>query len=137
MGPAQQHGSACQLIYVISSHFFGGCSSQLLQPWLPHLHALFPVLFLRSGYMCLAVTACTLPAWFQRRDQALGGILSGTGVKKLKLHDQGVLHWPILLLYPEVMSCDLIEDFLDTGTAFMPHIDAISFPSCMMCSFFD
>jgi hypothetical protein len=87
--------------------------------------------------MCLAVTACTLPAWFQRRDQALGGILSRTGVKKLKLHDQGVLHWPILLLYPEVMSCDLIEDFLDMGTAFMPHIDAISFPSCMMCSFFD
>jgi hypothetical protein len=42
-GPAQQHGSLCRLISVISSHFFGGRSSQLLRPCLPHLHALFPV----------------------------------------------------------------------------------------------
>ena len=27
-----------------------------------------------------------------------------TGVKKPKLNEQGVLHWPVLLLYPEVMS---------------------------------
>jgi hypothetical protein len=27
-----------------------------------------------------------------------------TGVKKPKLDEQGVLHWPVLLLYPEVMS---------------------------------
>ena len=26
-----------------------------------------------------------------------------TGVKKSKLDEQGVLHWPVLLLYPEVM----------------------------------
>jgi hypothetical protein len=58
-------------------------------------------------------------------------------VKKLKLHEQGMLHWLVLLLDPEVMLCDLIEDFLETGTTFMRHIDAISFPSCMMCSFFD
>ncbi|GJM96626.1 hypothetical protein PR202_ga13485 [Eleusine coracana subsp. coracana] len=49
-----------------------------------------------------------------------------TGVKKPKLDDQGVLHWPVLLLYPEVMSSDFIEDFLETDT-FSPHLDVISF----------
>ncbi|KAK3146071.1 hypothetical protein QOZ80_3BG0261260 [Eleusine coracana subsp. coracana] len=50
-----------------------------------------------------------------------------TGVKKPKLDDQGVLHWPVLLLYPEVMSSDFIEDFPETDT-FSPHLDVISFP---------
>jgi hypothetical protein len=59
-----------------------------------------------------------------------------TGVKKPKLDDQGVLHWPVLLLYPEVMSSDFIEDFPETDT-FLPHLDVISFPSYMTCSFFD
>ncbi|OQU90987.1 hypothetical protein SORBI_3001G088500 [Sorghum bicolor] len=45
-----------------------------------------------------------------------------TGVKKPKLDEQGVLHWPVLLLYPEVMSSDFIEDFPDTDT-FLPHLD--------------
>jgi hypothetical protein len=59
-----------------------------------------------------------------------------TGVKKPKLDDQGVPHWPVLLLYPEVMSSDFIEDFPETDS-FSSHLDAISFPSYMMCSFFD
>ncbi|BAS86402.1 Os03g0750100 [Oryza sativa Japonica Group] len=46
-----------------------------------------------------------------------------TGVKKPKLDEQGVLHWPVLLLYPEVMSSDFIEDFPETDT-FVPHLDA-------------
>ncbi|CAD6214534.1 unnamed protein product [Miscanthus lutarioriparius] len=45
-----------------------------------------------------------------------------TGVKKPKLDEQGVLHWPVLLLYPEAMSSDFIEDFPDTDT-FSPHLD--------------
>ncbi|KAJ1293588.1 hypothetical protein BS78_01G080200 [Paspalum vaginatum] len=47
-----------------------------------------------------------------------------TGVKKPKLDEQGVLHWPVLLLYPEVMSSDFIEDFQDTDT-FSPHLDVM------------
>ncbi|KAF0915168.1 hypothetical protein E2562_034080 [Oryza meyeriana var. granulata] len=46
-----------------------------------------------------------------------------TGVKKPKLDEQGVLHWPVALLYPEVMSSDFIEDFPETDT-FVPHLDA-------------
>jgi tetratricopeptide (TPR) repeat protein len=47
-----------------------------------------------------------------------------TGVKKPKLDEQGVLHWPVLLLYPEVMSSDFIEDFPETDT-FVPHLDVM------------
>ncbi|CAN6286816.1 unnamed protein product [Urochloa humidicola] len=47
-----------------------------------------------------------------------------TGVKKPKLDEQGVLHWPVLLLYPEVMSSDLVEDFQETDT-FLPHLDVM------------
>ncbi|CAL4919096.1 unnamed protein product [Urochloa decumbens] len=47
-----------------------------------------------------------------------------TGVKKPKLDEQGVLHWPVLLLYPEVMSSDFIEDFPETDT-FLPHLDVM------------
>ena len=49
-----------------------------------------------------------------------------TGVKKPKLDEQGMLHWPVLLLYPEVMSSDFIEDFLETDL-FSSHLDVISF----------
>ena len=52
-----------------------------------------------------------------------------TGVKKPKLDEQGVLHWPVLLLYPEVMSSDFIEDFPETDTL-SPHLDVISFWHC-------
>ncbi|VAI21986.1 unnamed protein product [Triticum turgidum subsp. durum] len=45
-----------------------------------------------------------------------------TGVKKPKLDEQGVLHWPVLLLYPEVMSSDFIEDFPETDM-FSDHLD--------------
>ncbi|CAM0876270.1 unnamed protein product [Alopecurus aequalis] len=48
-----------------------------------------------------------------------------TGVKKPKLDEQGVLHWPVLLLYPEVMSSDFIEDFPETDL-FSQHLDVIS-----------
>ena len=48
-----------------------------------------------------------------------------TGVKKPKLDEQGVLHWPVLLLYPEVMSSDFIEDFPETEL-FSQHLDVIS-----------
>ncbi|KAJ0966546.1 hypothetical protein J5N97_023463 [Dioscorea zingiberensis] len=34
-----------------------------------------------------------------------------TGLKKPILDKSGILHWPVLLLYAEVMSSDLIEDF--------------------------
>ncbi|EMS48380.1 Tetratricopeptide repeat protein 4 [Triticum urartu] len=51
-----------------------------------------------------------------------------TGVKKPKLDEQGVLHWPVLLLYPEVMSSDFIEDFPETDM-FSDHLDLISLES--------
>nr|XP_048336323.1 tetratricopeptide repeat protein 4 homolog isoform X3 [Ziziphus jujuba var. spinosa] len=32
------------------------------------------------------------------------------------------IHWPVLLLFPEVMACDFIEDFCDTDM-FSSHLD--------------
>ncbi|KAL9267271.1 Tetratricopeptide repeat protein 4-like protein [Drosera capensis] len=37
-----------------------------------------------------------------------------TGPKKPILDDNNILHWPVVLLYAEVMSSDLIEDFCET-----------------------
>ncbi|KAL6894050.1 hypothetical protein ACP4OV_008148 [Aristida adscensionis] len=66
-----------------------------------------------------------LAAAMEKRGMRLGkaAYQELTGVKKPKLDEQGVLHWPILLLYPEVMSSDFIEDFPETDT-FSPHLDS-------------
>lgn len=49
-----------------------------------------------------------------------------TGQKKPTLDRNNILHWPVLLLYPEVMSSDFIEDFCETDM-FSAHLDMISF----------
>lgn len=48
-----------------------------------------------------------------------------TGLKKPILDSNNILHWPVLLLYAEVMSSDFIEDFCETDM-FLAHLDAIS-----------
>uniref|UniRef100_A0A251TF13 Putative tetratricopeptide repeat (TPR)-like superfamily protein n=1 Tax=Helianthus annuus TaxID=4232 RepID=A0A251TF13_HELAN len=40
-----------------------------------------------------------------------------TGLKKPILDNDHMLHWPVLLLYAEVMSSDFIEDFCETDIA--------------------
>jgi len=49
-----------------------------------------------------------------------------TGVRKPVLDKSSILHWPVLLLYAEVMSSDFIEDFCETDV-FAAHLDMISF----------
>lgn len=48
-----------------------------------------------------------------------------TGVRKPVLDKNNILHWPVLLLYAEVMSSDFIEDFCETDM-FADHLDMIS-----------
>lgn len=48
-----------------------------------------------------------------------------TGIKKPVLDSNNILHWPVLLLYAEVMSSDFIEDFCETDM-FTDHLDIIS-----------
>lgn len=48
-----------------------------------------------------------------------------TGLKKPKLDKNNILHWPVILLYAEVMSSDIIEDFCETDM-FSAHLDMIS-----------
>ncbi|KAL0355043.1 UNVERIFIED_CONTAM: Tetratricopeptide repeat protein 4 [Sesamum radiatum] len=48
-----------------------------------------------------------------------------TGIKKPMLDKNKILHWPVLLLYAEVMSSDIIEDFCETDM-FSVHLDMIS-----------
>lgn len=48
-----------------------------------------------------------------------------TGIKKPVLDKSNILHWPVLLLYAEVMSSDIIEDFCETDM-FSIHLDMIS-----------
>ncbi|XP_054803123.1 uncharacterized protein LOC129306512 isoform X2 [Prosopis cineraria] len=45
-----------------------------------------------------------------------------TGLKKPVLDKNNILHWPVLLLYAEVMSSDFIEDFCETDM-FAVHLD--------------
>ncbi|KAJ7977154.1 tetratricopeptide repeat protein 4-like [Quillaja saponaria] len=47
------------------------------------------------------------------------------GLKKPVLDKNNILHWPVLFLYPEVMSSDFIDDFCETDT-FSAHLDLIS-----------
>ncbi|KAF5741807.1 tetratricopeptide repeat-containing family protein [Tripterygium wilfordii] len=47
------------------------------------------------------------------------------GLRKPLLDKDKILHWPVLLLYPEVMSSDFIEDFCETDM-FSAHLDMIS-----------
>ncbi|XP_006650591.1 tetratricopeptide repeat protein 4 homolog [Oryza brachyantha] len=71
-------------------------------------------------------SAKDLVAAIEKRGLTLGKAVFQelTGVKKPKLDKQCVLHWPVLLLYPEVMSSDFIEDFPETDT-FVPHLDVM------------
>ncbi|KAJ0110862.1 hypothetical protein Patl1_01666 [Pistacia atlantica] len=48
-----------------------------------------------------------------------------TGLRKPVLDNNNILHWPVLLLYAEVMSSDFIEDFCETDI-FAVHLDMIS-----------
>ncbi|XP_050204300.1 uncharacterized protein LOC126654477 isoform X2 [Mercurialis annua] len=44
------------------------------------------------------------------------------GLRKPELDKNKILHWPVLLLYPEVMSSDFIEDFCEIDM-FSSHLD--------------
>lgn len=56
------------------------------------------------------------------------------GQKKPVLDKSKILHWPVLLLYPEVMSSDIIEDFSETDM-FSCHLDIISFAAFLSMLF--
>ncbi|XP_047971802.1 tetratricopeptide repeat protein 4 homolog [Salvia hispanica] len=45
-----------------------------------------------------------------------------TGIKKPVLDNNKILHWPVVLLYAEFMSSDIIEDFCETDM-FFEHLD--------------
>ncbi|KAK9087741.1 hypothetical protein Syun_030135 [Stephania yunnanensis] len=49
-----------------------------------------------------------------------------SGKRKPMLDKDSVLHWPVVFLYAEVMSSDLIEDFCETDMLSV-HLDMISF----------
>ncbi|KAL3676038.1 hypothetical protein R1sor_025986 [Riccia sorocarpa] len=48
-----------------------------------------------------------------------------TGHRRPEFDTSGILHWPVLLLYGEVMTGDLIEDFAETDM-FRSHLETIS-----------
>ncbi|XP_055813083.1 uncharacterized protein LOC129882697 [Solanum dulcamara] len=52
-----------------------------------------------------------------------------TGLKKPTLDKNNILHWPVLLLYPEVMSSDFIEEFCETDM-FSAHLDMMFSEGC-------
>ncbi|XP_021722158.1 tetratricopeptide repeat protein 4 homolog [Chenopodium quinoa] len=52
-----------------------------------------------------------------------------TGLKKPDLDKSKILHWPVVLLYPEVMSSDIIEDFCETDM-FSSHLDIMFSEDC-------
>ncbi|KAM3216728.1 tetratricopeptide repeat protein 4 isoform X2 [Capsicum annuum] len=52
-----------------------------------------------------------------------------TGLKKPTLDKNNILHWPVLLLYPEIMSSDFIEEFCETDM-FSAHLDMMFSEGC-------
>ncbi|KAL3328395.1 hypothetical protein AABB24_035838 [Solanum stoloniferum] len=52
-----------------------------------------------------------------------------TGLRKPTLDKNNILHWAVLLLYPEVMSSDLIEEFCETDM-FSGHLDMMFSEGC-------
>ncbi|CAA2939139.1 tetratricopeptide repeat 4 homolog [Olea europaea subsp. europaea] len=56
-----------------------------------------------------------------------------TGLKKPKLDKNNILHWPVILLYAEVMSSDIIEDFCETDM-FSAHLDMMFSDDCLPLS---
>ncbi|MQL81336.1 hypothetical protein Taro_013784 [Colocasia esculenta] len=52
-----------------------------------------------------------------------------TGLRKPVLDKNSILHWPVLLLYAEVMSSDFIEDFCETDI-FSARLDRMYSDSC-------
>ncbi|KAL3818529.1 hypothetical protein ACJIZ3_004434 [Penstemon smallii] len=56
-----------------------------------------------------------------------------TGIKKPMLDKSNILHWPVILLYAEVMSSDIIEDFCETDM-FSVHLDMISLKHLLLLS---
>ncbi|XP_077252770.1 tetratricopeptide repeat (TPR)-like superfamily protein [Tasmannia lanceolata] len=52
-----------------------------------------------------------------------------TGIRKPIFDKNNILHWPVLLLYAEVMSSDFIEDFSETDM-FSTHLDMMYSESC-------
>ncbi|KAF7074695.1 hypothetical protein CFC21_079527 [Triticum aestivum] len=82
---------------------------------------------LKRAKVAQAISAAKdLAAAIEKRGLRLGkaAYQELTGVKKPTLDEQGVLHWPVLLLYPEVMSSDFIEDFPETDL-FSDHLDVM------------
>ncbi|CAA7390583.1 unnamed protein product [Spirodela intermedia] len=59
-----------------------------------------------------------LSAAIERRNLKLGKAMFQelTGLRKPIIDENSVLHWPVLLLYAEVMSSDFIEDFCETDS---------------------
>ncbi|XP_052171096.1 uncharacterized protein LOC127787207 [Diospyros lotus] len=51
------------------------------------------------------------------------------GLKKPILDNNNILHWPVLFLYAEVMSSDIIEDFCETDM-FSVHLDMMFSEDC-------
>lgn len=53
-----------------------------------------------------------------------------TGLRKPALDKNNILHWPVLLLYAEVMSSDFIEDFCEADM-FSAHLDMMFSEGCL------
>ncbi|XP_057548964.1 uncharacterized protein LOC130827305 [Amaranthus tricolor] len=51
------------------------------------------------------------------------------GLKKPIIDKSKILYWPVLLLYPEVMSSDIIEEFCETDM-FSSHLDTMFSETC-------
>lgn len=76
------------------------------------------------------MTLQALFAALSSRKIKLGGALfeERSQARRPWLDSSQVLHWPVLLLYGEVMTSDLVEDFCEIET-FAVHLDDISFCS--------
>ncbi|GAA0144892.1 hypothetical protein LIER_05215 [Lithospermum erythrorhizon] len=82
----------------------------------------------REAEVSKAVNAAkALVSAFEDRNLKIGKTMYRelTGLKKPVLDKNNILHWPVLFLYAESMSSDIIEDFCEIDM-FSTHLDMIS-----------
>ncbi|XP_075517133.1 uncharacterized protein LOC142551659 [Primulina tabacum] len=77
-----------------------------------------------AGISKVVATAESLVSSLEDRQLKMGRAIYQelTGIKKPMLDKSSLLHWPVILLYPDVMSSDIVEDFCETDR-FSVHLD--------------
>ncbi len=55
------------------------------------------------------------------------GLICAEGDRKPAVDEEGLVHWPVMFVYPETMQTDAVEDFVEADSL-QQHLDAMFSP---------